>query len=68
MEREEMPVDVVFVGAGPANLAGSIHLMNLIEAPTKRFQMVKKGKVLDEPMICLIEKGSEIGYTNFQMP
>ena len=32
MEREEMPVDVVFVGGGPANLAASIHLMNLIEA------------------------------------
>ena len=62
MEREEMPVDVVFVGAGPANLAGSIHLMNLIEAHNEAVSNgEKEGKVLDEPMICLIEKGSEIG-------
>ncbi len=62
MEREEMPVDVVFVGAGPANLAGSIHLMNLIEAHNEAVSSgEKEGVVLDEPMICLIEKGSEIG-------
>ena len=62
MEREEMPVDVVFVGAGPANLAGSIHLMNLIEEHNEAIENgEKEGDVLEEPMICLIEKGSEIG-------
>ena len=62
MEREEMPVDVVFVGAGPANLAGSIHLMNLIEAHNEAVSSgEKEGEVMDEPMICLIDKGSEVG-------
>ena len=62
MEREEMPCDVLFVGAGPANLAGSIHLMNLIEAHNQAIADGKKeGEVLDEPMIMIIEKGSEVG-------
>ena len=62
MEREEMPVDVLFVGAGPANLSGAIHLMNLIEAHNEAVANGdKEGKVLEEPMICLIEKGSEVG-------
>jgi len=62
MEREEMPVDVVFVGAGPANLSGAIHLMNLIEAHNEAVSSgEKEGEVLDEPMICLIDKGSEVG-------
>jgi electron-transferring-flavoprotein dehydrogenase len=62
VEREEMPVDVVFVGAGPACLAGSIHLMNLIAAHNEAIEKGdKEGKVLDEPMICVIEKGSEVG-------
>ena len=31
MEREVLEFDVQFVGAGPAGLAGAIHLANLIE-------------------------------------
>ncbi len=62
MEREEMPCDVLFVGGGPACLAGSIHLMNLIEAHNAAVEAgTKQGTVLDEPMICLVEKGSEVG-------
>ena len=62
MEREEMPVDVLFVGAGPACLLGSIHLMNLIEAHNEAVQSgEKQGEVLDEPMIAVLEKGSEVG-------
>ena len=30
-EREVFPVDVLFVGAGPANLSGAYHLVKLIE-------------------------------------
>ena len=57
-----MPCDVLFVGAGPANLAGAIHLMNLIEAHNEAVSEGKKeGEVLDEPMIMMIEKGSEVG-------
>jgi electron-transferring-flavoprotein dehydrogenase len=62
MEREEMPVDVLFVGAGPANLAASIHLMDLIEAHNQAVASgEKQGEELDEPMIAVIEKGSEVG-------
>ncbi len=32
MERETLPVDIVFVGAGPANLAGAIHLARTLKA------------------------------------
>jgi len=48
-EREEMPLDVLFVGGGPANLAGAIHLMQLAQA---------KGLEIE---IGLIEKGDTIG-------
>lgn len=62
IEREEMPCDVLFVGAGPANLAGAIHLMDQIE---RHNAGVADGSVqgdpIDEPMICVIEKGSEVG-------
>ena len=62
MEREEMPVDVLFVGAGPANLAASIHLMNLIEAHNEAVASgAKEGEELEEPMIAVLEKGSAIG-------
>lgn len=62
IERESMPVDVLFVGGGPACLAGAIHLMDLI---AKHNEGVASGAIqgaaLSEPTIALIEKGSEIG-------
>lgn len=58
MQRESMPVDVLFVGGGPASLAGAIHLMDLI---AKHNETATGSSKLDEPMIALIEKGSEIG-------
>lgn len=62
MEREEMPVDVLFVGAGPASLSGAIHLMNLITAHNEAVaDGSKQGDAIDEPMICVLEKGSEVG-------
>ncbi len=47
--REELPFDVLFIGGGPANLAGAIHLTRLAE---------KKGLEIE---VGLIEKGDEIG-------
>ncbi len=47
--REEMPLDVLFVGGGPANLTGAIHLMQMAQ---------EKGLEIE---IGLIEKGSTIG-------
>jgi electron-transferring-flavoprotein dehydrogenase len=47
--REQIEFDVLFVGGGPANLAGAIHLMNLAK---------EKGLDLE---VALIEKGADIG-------
>lgn len=49
-EREVLDVDVLFVGAGPASLAGAIHLSDLLD---------KKGR--KDLMIAVIEKGKEMG-------
>jgi electron-transferring-flavoprotein dehydrogenase len=48
-EREKIDFDVVFVGGGPANLAGAIRLMQLAQA---------QGVALE---VALIDKGAEIG-------
>ena len=61
MEREEMPCDVLFVGGGPANLAGAIHLMDLIEGHNAAIEGGAEGELIDEPMIVLVDKGSELG-------
>jgi electron-transferring-flavoprotein dehydrogenase len=56
MQRDEMPCDVLFVGAGPACLSGAIRLMDLIAAHN-----AQGGPQIDAPMICVIEKGSQVG-------
>ncbi|MFT5199226.1 MAG: electron-transferring-flavoprotein dehydrogenase [Planctomycetota bacterium] len=50
VEREELPVDVLLVGAGPASLACAIHLQRLFE---------EKG--IEEKTILVIDKAEEIG-------
>jgi electron-transferring-flavoprotein dehydrogenase len=49
VERESIEFDVLFVGGGPASLAGAIKLMQLAQ---------EKGKEIE---VALIEKGAEIG-------
>lgn len=49
MERESMEFDVVIVGAGPAGLSSAIRLMQLAQAENQ------------ELMVCVVEKGSEVG-------
>lgn len=49
MERESMEFDVVIVGAGPAGLSTACKLMQLAN---------EKGQEL---MVCVVEKGSEVG-------
>ncbi|MEM7052471.1 MAG: electron transfer flavoprotein-ubiquinone oxidoreductase [Acidobacteriota bacterium] len=54
-DREVLELDVVFVGAGPASLAGAYHLAKLIE---------KHNETAEEPletMIAVLEKGQDIG-------
>ncbi len=49
MEREKLEFDVLFVGAGPANLAGAIHLKKLAQ---------QQGRDIE---VCIIEKAESIG-------
>ncbi|MFM2161659.1 MAG: hypothetical protein RLZZ383_1171, partial [Pseudomonadota bacterium] len=56
MPREEMPMDVLFVGAGPANLVGAIHLKNLIDQHNEAVAAgTKTGETL-EVQIGVLEK------------
>ncbi|MEM8963540.1 MAG: electron transfer flavoprotein-ubiquinone oxidoreductase [Acidobacteriota bacterium] len=56
-EREVLDLDVVFVGAGPASLAGAYHLGRLIRDHN---ESVPASEQL-EPLIAVLEKGKEIG-------
>src|ERR1041385_5123153 len=62
MERETIEMDVVFVGAGPANLSGALHLQRLIKTHNEAITAgTAKGKPLGEIEIAVIEKGATIG-------
>ena len=65
MERESIEMDVLFVGAGPANLSGAYHLARLVRAHN---EAVAKGERKGEPLgdieIAVIEKGSAVGAHN----
>jgi electron-transferring-flavoprotein dehydrogenase len=59
-QREVLEVDVLFVGAGPASLAGALHLQRLVNAHNERVTQTGEGSQL-MPMIAVIEKGAEVG-------
>jgi electron-transferring-flavoprotein dehydrogenase len=50
VQRDELPVDVLLVGAGPANLACAIHLQRLLAA-----------RGIGDKTILVLEKAAEIG-------
>jgi len=56
MDRETLEFDVVFVGAGPANLSGALHLTHLI----KKHNEVSCN-ALGDIEIAVIEKGTSVG-------
>jgi electron-transferring-flavoprotein dehydrogenase len=51
IEREELEVDVLLVGAGPANLACAIHLQRLL-----------KERGVEDRMILVLDKAEELGH------
>jgi electron-transferring-flavoprotein dehydrogenase len=51
IERESLDIDVLFVGAGPASLAGALRLRQLLNSDEQ----------LKETSIGIIEKGREVG-------
>ena len=62
MERESLEMDVVFVGAGPANLSGALHLTRLVAEHNNAVATGKReGKALGEIQIAVIEKGASVG-------
>ena len=58
MKQEPLQVDVLFVGAGPANLAGALHLSRLIR---EHNEGPGSGPKLENLTLLVIEKGKEIG-------
>ncbi|MDJ0521764.1 MAG: electron-transfer flavoprotein:ubiquinone oxidoreductase [Planctomycetota bacterium] len=57
-EDEAVPMDVVFVGAGPAGLAGAIELARLVKKDAE------EGGDLGELEIGVLEKAAELGQHN----
>src|SRR5688572_23976402 len=62
IEREQIEMDVVFVGAGPANLAAALHLKSEIQ---RHDEMIDKGYKAGHPIgdieIAIVEKGPFVG-------
>ena len=59
-ERESMEVDVLYVGAGPANLASAYHLMKQVEIHNEAAEK-NGGEAIEPPVILVIEKAAGIG-------
>ncbi|MGD9564274.1 MAG: 4Fe-4S dicluster domain-containing protein [Pyrinomonadaceae bacterium] len=62
IEREQIEMDVVFVGAGPANLAAALHLKNSI---AEHDRLVERGALVGKKVgdieIGIVEKGPYVG-------
>lgn len=62
IEREQLEMDIVFVGAGPANLAAAYHLKKLIIEHDELIASGKReGTLIGGIEIGIIEKGSRVG-------
>ncbi len=62
IEREQIEMDVVFVGAGPANLAGALWLKQKVAEHDELVERgLKPGNKIGEIEIGIVEKGSFVG-------
>jgi electron-transferring-flavoprotein dehydrogenase len=61
MEREVLEFDVQFVGAGPAGLAGAIHLADLIARHDQAVAAGAPGAALGEVTLAVLEKSARVG-------
>ncbi|CAN5557996.1 electron transfer flavoprotein-ubiquinone oxidoreductase [soil metagenome] len=62
IEREQIEMDVVFVGAGPANLAAALHLKSEVKKHDELVEKgFKQGRVIGELEIAIVEKGPFVG-------
>ena len=64
--RERLEVDILLVGAGPANLACALHLSQLVRRHNQAIGEGRQtGRRLEMPSLMVIEKGREIGAHAF---
>jgi electron-transferring-flavoprotein dehydrogenase len=61
VERETLEFDVQFIGAGPAGLAGAIHLADLIARHDQSVAAGGPGRPLGEVSIAVLEKAARVG-------
>lgn len=62
IQRDEMPVDILIIGGGAAGLSCSIQIKKSIDAHNEAIASgAKTGEPIQDPMIVVLEKGSEIG-------
>ncbi len=59
--RTTLEVDVLFVGGGPANLAGALRLTQLVARHNEQVATGEREGPPLEPRIALIEKGRDVG-------
>ncbi len=61
-EREKIEMDVLFVGAGPANLAAALHLKNAVREHDELVDKgLKRARKIGDLEIAIIEKGPFVG-------
>ena len=66
VEREQIEMDVVFVGAGPANLAGALWLKKQIAEHDELVDKgIKKSRKVGDLEIAIVEKAHSSVHTSF---
>ncbi len=60
IERENMEVDVLYIGAGPATLASAIHLMNQVTVFNQAAEAAGQ-PTIEPPSVLVLEKSANVG-------